>query len=159
MPPPYAKSWPRLPYSTFEPRNCFKLLLQDASSSCLSKLLFQAGLPNAPTCCFKLLSQAVSPKLLFQAELFRVYERVDLKRGEFGRFLPEALAKFPNCPLSSQWRKCNQLKHSCTDPNFLYRAPSKLLATLPEPRLPDWRLLTLSGLTVISTLLQDRGNR
>ena len=129
VPPPYAKFWPSLPYSTFEPRNCFKLLLQDASSSCLSKLLFQAGLPNAIfsiskpltiftptcptfavpatsattfqvflasgksmalnanvieetslqegglTCCLKLLFKAVSPKLLFQAVLFRVNGR------------------------------------------------------------------------------------
>ena len=50
-------------------------------------------------CCFKLTLKAL---------FYRAHECEGLAKRGFRRLLPEALAKFLNCPFSSQLRKCNR---------------------------------------------------
>ena len=96
----------------------------------MPKIFPNSSLSSVLSYCFQ---SRCSFKLLFQALLSRINEWEDLTRGEFGRFLPEALAKFPNSPLSSQLRIYNQLQRSYTYVILLSRAPLKYgLSRLPK---------------------------
>ena len=96
----------------------------------MPKIFPNSSLSSVLSYCFQ---SRCSFKLLFQVLLFRINEWEDLTRGEFGRFLPEALAKFSNSPFCSQLRIYNQV------------------AILPKSSPPRWRPKTLSCFIFEST--------
>ena len=67
---------------------------------------------------FKLHQLHCCSKLLLKALFDRAHECEGLARRGFRRLLPKALAKYPNCPFSSQLRKYN--RRCC--PKLLFQA-------------------------------------